>query len=337
MLDLVVVGAGPAGTAAAITARKAGLTVGIVEGQFFPRHRPGESLHPGCEPLLRQLDVWEDIIAEPRVRYPGITVCQETEVRFSTYGSEVGEEWYGIQLPREDLDSVLLRTAVGVGCQLNQPQRAKSLIISGANRVEGIRLASGTTISAHWTIDASGGHHWLARGLALPVEPYSRPLHARYGYVKDDDAELPSSPIFRRETTGWTWTARVKPNLYHWTRLRPTGTPIETPDEFSGLPAQGPIRGADVTWRLLTSVAGPGYFVAGDAAMVLDPAAANGVVRSMLMGIMAGHTIAQICRGDLREATAISGYGRWVQDMFRNAFERMKQEFPEFALKQAVS
>lgn len=330
MLDLVVVGAGPTGTAAAITAAKAGLKVGILEGQFFPRHRPGESLHPGCEPLLRQLNVWDEIIAEPRVRYSGITVYKDNGVHFSTFGSGYGKEWYGIQLPRADLDAVLLRTAYALGCQLHQPQRAKRLLTFSTNRVEGVRLANGSNILAHWVLDASGGQHLFARLLSIPIQLYSRPLHARYGFFQGDDVNIDQNPIFRREVEGWTWTARVSPRLYHWTRLRPTGTQINAPTEFSRLAPVGPVRGADVTWRLLSSVAGPGYFVAGDAAMVLDPAAANGVVRGLLMGIMAGHVITQIRRGDLKEDNAFNGYTNWVQDMFQNALSRMTTEFPEF-------
>ena len=59
--DVLVLGAGPAGTAAAISAAKSGLKVAIVERSVFPRYRPGEALHPGMRPLFAQLGVEQEI------------------------------------------------------------------------------------------------------------------------------------------------------------------------------------------------------------------------------------------------------------------------------------
>ena len=59
--DVVIVGAGPAGSSAAIRTRSAGLRTLVVEKQPFPRFRVGESLLPACNALLRELGVWEKV------------------------------------------------------------------------------------------------------------------------------------------------------------------------------------------------------------------------------------------------------------------------------------
>ncbi|WFU71079.1 FAD-dependent oxidoreductase [Bradyrhizobium sp. CB2312] len=50
--DIIVVGGGPAGSAAAIHARQSGLTVIVIEADGQPRRRPGETLHSGAASIL---------------------------------------------------------------------------------------------------------------------------------------------------------------------------------------------------------------------------------------------------------------------------------------------
>src|SRR4051794_37377141 len=56
--DALVIGAGPAGSAAASFLRKSGLSVSIVEKETFPRFRIGESLLPNGNNLLKEIGVW---------------------------------------------------------------------------------------------------------------------------------------------------------------------------------------------------------------------------------------------------------------------------------------
>ncbi|MEH7277917.1 FAD-dependent oxidoreductase [Bacillus toyonensis] len=70
-LDVIIIGGGPAGTATAITCAKNGLKVLIIEGKQFPRHRPGETLHSGIEPLLKTLGVIKQIKSAGFLRHEG--------------------------------------------------------------------------------------------------------------------------------------------------------------------------------------------------------------------------------------------------------------------------
>jgi 2-polyprenyl-6-methoxyphenol hydroxylase-like FAD-dependent oxidoreductase len=53
-VDVLVIGAGPAGTVAASIINKAGYSVKIVEKQKFPRFVIGESLLPRCMEALTE-------------------------------------------------------------------------------------------------------------------------------------------------------------------------------------------------------------------------------------------------------------------------------------------
>jgi flavin-dependent dehydrogenase len=62
-----------------------------------------------------------------------------------------------------------------------------------------------------------------------------------------------------------------------------------------------------VTWRLANNAAGPGYFLASDAALVLDRTSSCGVLCALMSGKMAAHLSAQVCRDELGEGIRSDG------------------------------
>src|SRR5579883_3078008 len=64
MYDVAVVGAGPGGSAAAITLARAGLRVALIDRQVFPRTKPcGDLIGCGGVALARALGVPADTLA----------------------------------------------------------------------------------------------------------------------------------------------------------------------------------------------------------------------------------------------------------------------------------
>ncbi len=311
--DLLVLGGGPAGCAAAITAAQAGRRVILIERSPFPRHRPGETLHPGLEPLFRQLGAWPGVQAANYTRHGGIWIHRGAGSTFEKYGEDASGAWLGFQAPRCDLDRLLLQTAREHGVVVKQPAAAQAVIADGG-RVRGVQTKD-EAIAAAITVDAGGGGHWLARRLGVSLRRMSCPLLASYGYASGKCPHRDDAPALRWDPTGWTWTACIGPGSYHWTSLglghaarRKPGPP----EEFRGLEPAGPIRGADVTWRMATAPAGKGYFLAGDAAAVLDPACSHGVLRAILSGIYAGHLAARVMAGQDGADDAARLYGDWL-------------------------
>ena len=74
--DIVIVGGGPSGAAAAITARSYGFRVVVLEREVGAKMRPGEAAHPGIEPLLLRLGVLDAVSAADFVRYEGHWVAR---------------------------------------------------------------------------------------------------------------------------------------------------------------------------------------------------------------------------------------------------------------------
>jgi flavin-dependent dehydrogenase len=326
--QVIVLGGGPAGCAAAILCAQRGLPVAIVERTLFPRHRPGETLHPGIEPLLEQLGLADAIRSAGFLRHAGTWVRWSGERRFEPFGSDEQGPWLGFQAWRAHFDAIMLDRAMTLGVQIYQPCRAMRPLLDGG-KVVGVATTDGQ-LHASVVIDAAGGGHWLARKLGTPVQAYSPRLIVRYGYASGELPARDGAPEISADPAGWTWTARVRPRLYHWTRmsLRPEKPPADwLPREFRKLEREGKARGADVTWRMVTSLAGPGYYLVGDAAAVLDPASSHGVLRAIMSGMMAGHLISQTLEGSCSEQRAALEYHRWLADWFHTDVRTLKQMY----------
>src|SRR5262249_55951811 len=164
-------------------------------------------------------------------------------------------------------------------------------------------------------IDASGGAHWLARQLDIPLQFASPRLIARYGYAQGSCPERDDAPEIAADKCGWSWSARIAPGLYHWTRLALAANAPKVagpPEILSGWRSVSRKRGADVTWRIVARPAGPGYVCVGDAAAVIDPASSHGVLKALMSGMMAAHVLAQVVSGTAADLAAIETYASWV-------------------------
>ncbi len=323
--DLAILGGGPAGCAAAISAAQAGLRVVLVERLRFPRHRPGETLPPGVEALFKQLGVWEEIQSTGFIRHPGLRVAWPGELTVSVFGGTEEEPWHGFQAWRPVLDAILLRRAAAVGVETWQPCAAVSPVTRG-ERVLGVATDRGE-VRSRYLVDATGGRGWLARKLGWAAERRSPFLLASYGYVGTEQAPEWFWPELQGHSGGWTWMAQVLPRVVAWTQLSLDGHRSEAPIRLTGLPDARCLAvggaSADLTWRLANKTAGPGYFLAGDAALVLDPASSHGVLRAMMSGMMAAHLCSQICHNGVAEEFAAAAYASWLRAWFDHDAEKL--------------
>jgi flavin-dependent dehydrogenase len=320
--DIVVVGGGPAGCAAAIACATRGLRVVLCEREPDPRDRPGETLHPGIEPLLAQLGLAERLKEVVGARHDGIWIEWGGPRRFEAFGEDQSGPWHGLQVWRADFDTMLLERAREVGVVVHQHCAATSVLEDEAG-VGGILTDIGP-ISSRIVIDGTGATRWLGRMLDIAAVARSPQLIARYGYREGSCPARDAAPLLVGNAQGWTWSARVRPNTYQWTSVRFGGRAVgEVPDELRGLAPLGPERGADVTWRMAERTAGVGWFMAGDAAATLDPTSSHGVLKALLSGMTAGHLIAAGLTGKAPALEAANAYHQWVAAMFANDAGRL--------------
>jgi flavin-dependent dehydrogenase len=315
--DIVIIGGGPAGAAAAITARAAGLGVCLVERETASRMQPGEAAHPGIEPLLERLDVIDEVRSAGFLRHSGTFIAWPAPQRFVPFGADHNGPWRGFQLWRPAFDPILLRAAERRGVDVIKARRDVRPL-SEAGRVAGITLA-GRTIKARVVIDASGRQRWLARHLGLQTATAGPRMIAWFQYMGGACPPRDGAPAIIADAAGWTWTARVRPGIYQWVRMSHDGRRPPrawSPREFVGLSPLDAPRGVDVSWSRVQPSAGGNWFLAGDAAFVLDPASSHGLLKAIMSGMAAAHHASAALLGRVPVAAATREYDRWMADWF---------------------
>ncbi|WP_448647363.1 NAD(P)/FAD-dependent oxidoreductase [Pseudomonas mohnii] len=312
MVDLAVIGAGPAGCATAIWAAARGLSVLLVERSQFPRFRPGECLHPGIEVLFRDLGVLDKVLERSSVRPSTRTFVSKGRRSVEGFGADVNGPWQALHVSRADLDDILLTQAQQLGAVLHI-HRSQVTPISSNGKIEGVEF-DGRMIRCAFVIDASGQGAWLTRAMGHKHLASSPCLTAFYGYCH---GHLPEGQLFEVSAVGWQWMAQVSAEVVNWTSLRfgIHQKPLP-PSIISSLPSCGRNGGADVTWRIAPSVAGPSFFITGDAAFVTDPSSGNGVLRAVMSGIKAAHNARAVLTGQSTEDEATQDYQIWMKHWF---------------------
>src|SRR5919205_4332096 len=141
--DLIVVGAGPGGSATAYYAARAGLEVLLLDRQEFPRDKPcGDGLMPHAaeEISLMGLGDWLD---EPHHgRFSGFSIYTQTaflkqKVPPTFHGP------HGYVVAREETDARLVERAKEAGAELRSGVRATKLLRTPAGNVTGVEAGSG--------------------------------------------------------------------------------------------------------------------------------------------------------------------------------------------------
>jgi flavin-dependent dehydrogenase len=311
--DLNILGGGPAGAAAAIAAHQRGLRAVLIETLNGPDPGPGETIHPGAAAIFRQLGVLEEIEAVSTLRPEAHLVRWGEELRRSNYGDDEHGPWRGYQLPRADLNRILLQRFEDLGGKIvRSAGPLRPMAENGI--VRGVRMPD-RELAAAFTIDATGRHGLLRRALGIGQRRASPPLVAQFGYRQ---GYFGPEPTISGNADGWSWTAQIGDDLIAWVRIDARGRRgrLSPPDVVGDLPATGQTGARDVTWRMSETVAGPGYFLVGDAALVLDPAASHGVLRAMMSGMMAAHNAAEALSGAITPTQAIAAYSGWIAAWF---------------------
>ena len=201
--DVLVIGAGPAGSAAAITLARAGLDVVLVDQHVFPRDKVcGDGLIPDAHNALRKLGVLDEVMAQAQASsYVG---C------IGPRGGRVDVPGVLAVLPRKELDLILCRAAVAAGARMFAPVRFMATIDENGV-VVGASLQHADEkreLRARWVVLASGAvpQALMAAGMSTRHTPSGVALR---GYVKND------AMVGRIDKLEVVWHRAVTPG-YGW-------------------------------------------------------------------------------------------------------------------------
>ena len=175
--DVIVVGAGPAGSATACYLARAGVDVLVLEKACFPREKVcGDGLTPravkalvGMGVPVNEQDGW--------VRNKGLRIIGggvRLELPWPELSSYPG---YGLVRTRLDFDEILARTAQKAGARLLEGVTVTAPVLDAAGRIVGVRARS----------SAAEGGSPRAGGARGPVEP-ERTYRARVVVAADGNS-----------------------------------------------------------------------------------------------------------------------------------------------------
>ena len=208
--DVLVVGAGPAGSACAQMLVRAGLHTVLVDQHDFPRDKVcGDGLIPDAHAALRRLGVYDEVMAQAQ---PAQHVAC-----IGPRGGRVDVPGSVAVLPRKVLDHILVRAAQRAGAALHTPWRFEAPLLDG-ERVVGARLKSAGQVQevrAPWVVLATGAppQAMIASELCQRRTPTGIALR---GYVKND------ALVGRLRALEIVWHKRLK-HGYGWIFPCPDG------------------------------------------------------------------------------------------------------------------
>jgi flavin-dependent dehydrogenase len=177
--DVVIVGAGPAGSVAATVLARAGARVRLLDRATFPREKLcGDTVNPGTLAILRRLHMAEPIESRG-LRVEGMLVTGEGGVAPVRIVGRYPGGLAGRVLPRSELDWLLVQEAMRAGATFEPGVAVRGAVMGdarGTTTVRGVTIASrgtaaGGNMLARVTIGADGRRSTLAFGLGLARHP----------------------------------------------------------------------------------------------------------------------------------------------------------------------
>lgn len=202
--DVIVVGAGPAGLAAALECERRGCDVAIVAPPRTGHDERTAALLAGSVNLLRNLKVWDLLAAKAPMRSLRIVdgtrrLFRAPEVTF--HASEIGLPAFGYNVRNKDLVDALEE---GVAAR-SIPRLATSVagVLADANQIR-LELASGGTVAARLAVAADGRRSTVRDKIGIGVREWRYDQSALVVNLAHASPHNDTSTEFHTETGPFT-------------------------------------------------------------------------------------------------------------------------------------
>lgn len=343
-VDVLVVGAGPAGSATAYYLAREGWHVTLVDRAHFPRSKCcGDGLTWGAVKSLSNIGVLPHL--ENAQPVGGLRVYMEGR---GSRDFQYEDGSYGLVIRRKLLDDVILQAAKKAGAEFHPGTEVRTLLFSG-HRVSGIttRSPSGPgELTARVIVAADGANSRLARQAGLgSTHPRSRGFAMRcYIEVPQPintscmEFMMPLVDRSSRVLASYGWVFPLSPSVFN------LGVGVFSPEKqvnirrlfegflrkqlktprFSDACVISKPVGAPLTFGFSpTNIHRPGLIAVGDAAGLVNPFTGEGIATALDSGEIAASCISNALRKSRANGVActLDEYPTRMRRRFAGLFE----------------
>jgi geranylgeranyl reductase family protein len=346
--QVVVVGAGPAGSTTAAALAACGVDVLLLDREVFPREKTcGDGLTPRSVGVLGEMGLLAQVEAAGALRMEGVRIFAPNgdciEAGFDSSGELPS---FGLTLPRIVLDALLLEHAQAAGARFVSSFRVTGLVRDGRGAgagqrggvigVEGVLDGEPAVVRAPLTCLATGAATPLvAQAGLLPAAPLViRATRSYFGDVRDLD------PLFqfyfdRDLLPGYGWIfpmagGRANVGTGHFRGRSLTSRRLHDcfldqnhsfKQQLAGATPGGPVKSYPLRTdfpRVQTET--DGLLLVGEAAGLVNPINGEGVDFALESGLLAADVAAEaLLAGDL-SGERLAVYGRRLRERYLTLF-----------------
>jgi ABC-type nitrate/sulfonate/bicarbonate transport system ATPase subunit/flavin-dependent dehydrogenase len=330
--DVIIIGAGPAGSVLGTSLARAGIDHLILDKEQHPRRHVGESLVCSTTPLFQEIDFLPVMEREGFVRKHGASWIHWSDNRQEDiWFREVPElgiiQDYTYHVDRGRFDTLLLKHAQSQGSRVLQGVHVERVEFGPDGAALGVTVRQGSEqrlLRGRLVVDASGRNTLL--GTQLKIKRRDPQFHqfAAHGWFEGMDRGEPSTANFIHvyilpSPRSWAWQIPISPTVTsvgvvtEQAEFVKAGESVEA--FFAAQVARNPVlarrmAGARSLHGLLREgnysyvmdrFAGDGWLLVGDAARFVDPVFSSGVSVAMESAKRAAVAIrAALAQGDVR-------------------------------------
>ncbi len=318
--DVIVIGAGPAGASAAITARAAGFNVLLLERGLFPRHKVcGEFVSAESLDLLHNLlGPQQDFLLRDAVSID----CTRIFLDGRQIDTQIAPA--AASIPRFDLDAALWASAKNRGVDAREKVIVERVSRNGHFHVS----TSGETFKSLSVIDATGRWSNLnAKSAGLPAGT-NRWIGLK-GHFQESTQISPSVDLYffdggycgvqpvnlrdRKEAGRVNACAMIRADVANNLPEVFEQTPLLRHRSHDWKPLSDPVSTSPLIFKN-PQPERDGVLMAGDAAVFVDPFIGDGISLAMRGGALAASSLVPFLRQEISHVEAINNY--------RNAYQR---------------
>lgn len=369
MLDVIVIGGGPAGSTAATLLARQGFSVLLLERERFPRFQIGESLLPYNNDLFERLGVTDQLANGDFVpKYGASFVTGDSKFTSSFRFDQNLEDPYrsAFQVKRADFDHLLLKNAEASGVEVREETAVAAVDLADPERAV-IRTTAGEQLAARFVVDASGHASVVGSRVGDKSDIVSLKkiaCFAHYRGVRRAEGRDGGNTVVVILQNAWFWLIPISAEVMSVgivvDRDHMLGCGLSPEQLLEKTIAETPfvagrMRGAerltqvyarkDFSFRM-RNVVGPNYALAGDAAGFLDPIFSTGVFMAMKSADLISEAAAVRLRsGSMKPlrryerelSGALEKYFRFIAHFYEREFlEVFLQPSPRLGMMRAI-